>query len=115
MFDCGSHSNQVLATIGQAFVQAGEEAENEEYLDLDDEFGVYAQQAMTEQEYQDLYGRVVSNCKLLLIGFDTHTHTHTHTHAHAHSFTPSPLSLPLSPSLSLSLPLSPSTSLDLSL
>ncbi|EGD79246.1 hypothetical protein PTSG_09968 [Salpingoeca rosetta] len=61
VFDCGAHSNQVLATIGQAFVQAGEEAEAQEYEEFDDEYGVYAEQVLTEQEYQDLYGVVGSH------------------------------------------------------
>eukprot|EP00043_Microstomoeca_roanoka_P007657 m.73909 g.73909 ORF g.73909 m.73909 type:complete len:843 (-) comp13918_c0_seq4:1778-4306(-) len=58
IFDCGDHSNQVLATIGQAFVQAGQAITDQEYEEFDEEYGVYAQQALTEQEYQDLYGTV---------------------------------------------------------
>jgi hypothetical protein len=55
----------VLATIGQAFVTAGQRAEleeEEEYYDeeeLDAEYAQYAQEhgGMSEQEYHDLYVR----------------------------------------------------------
>eukprot|EP00056_Hartaetosiga_gracilis_P013745 m.230309 g.230309 ORF g.230309 m.230309 type:complete len:782 (-) comp13892_c0_seq1:122-2467(-) len=61
VFDCGMHSNEVLATLGQAFVTAREEMEEEEAEfdeELEEEFGEYANQfqQLTDQEYQDLYG-----------------------------------------------------------
>eukprot|EP01147_Barroeca_monosierra_P010530 gene10529-2657_t len=56
VFDCGSHSNQVLATIGQAFVEAGEELEAEEYEDLDHEYGVYAHQLLSDGTNRHIYG-----------------------------------------------------------
>eukprot|EP00045_Choanoeca_perplexa_P013704 m.156146 g.156146 ORF g.156146 m.156146 type:complete len:778 (-) comp16431_c0_seq2:103-2436(-) len=61
IFDCGAYSNQVLATLGQAFVTAGEmqAIEDEEYEDLDEEYNMYQDQydGMTQQEYEDLYGQ----------------------------------------------------------
>jgi hypothetical protein len=62
VFDCGAYSNQVLATIGQAFVTAGEQQalEDEEFETLDQEYAMFAQEGgMTDREYQDLYGKGV--------------------------------------------------------
>ncbi|EDQ92895.1 uncharacterized protein MONBRDRAFT_22120 [Monosiga brevicollis MX1] len=64
VFDCGQYSNQVLSTIGQAFVTAGEQQdleydEYEEFDELDEEYEAYTQVeygGMTEAEYRDVYG-----------------------------------------------------------
>ena len=62
MFDCGTFSNQVLATIGQAFVFAGQEVEvPDEYRDLpvedeeeyDEEY--YDDDEMMEEAYGGAY------------------------------------------------------------
>lgn len=47
VFDCGDNSNQVLATIGQAFVSAGQRAEEEDaaFADLAGEFDEWARVA----------------------------------------------------------------------
>eukprot|EP00050_Salpingoeca_kvevrii_P003320 m.221646 g.221646 ORF g.221646 m.221646 type:complete len:647 (-) comp10810_c0_seq3:1774-3714(-) len=60
VFDCGPLSNQVLATIGQAFVSAGEEQEpNQEYQEIEQEY--QAQYSEAERVYDSLPSRMEEN------------------------------------------------------
>lgn len=57
VFDCDQNSNQVLATIGQAFVSASKRMEEEEadYEELADEYEEWATAAQQFCEYFDCY------------------------------------------------------------